>query len=213
MINKTQWVLWFLIMTYLSGYSQQQQIPPKEIEIIRQKVHEAAKRANTIESNFVQEKEMSVLSEKITSSGIFYFKKEKKLRWEYTDPFPYLIIINNNQMFVKDDNTENRINMQSNKVFREINNVILGAVQGVLLNDQKNFQASYSDARTWYVVKLIPQAAKIKESLSEIILYFNKMDYSVERLLMREGSGDYTRIEFRDKKINLPIDDEKFRIP
>lgn len=181
--------------------------------MIRQKVQETAKRTNTIESDFIQEKEMSVLSEKITSKGKFYFKKEKKLRWEYTDPFPYLIIINNDQMLVKDDNAEKQVNVQSNKIFREINGVILGAVQGTLLGDTKKFQSSYSDARNWYAVKLIPQNSKIKESLSEIILYFNKNDYSVERLVMREASGDYTRIEFRAKKINQPIADEKFLIP
>ncbi len=168
--------------------------------MIKQKVQETARKTATIESDFVQEKEMSVLSEKIISKGKFYFKKEKRLRWEYTAPFPYMIIINNDQMYVKDDNTENRVNMQTNKVFRDINNIILGAVQGTLLSDQKNFQSAFSDSRTYYVVKIVPQSAKIKESLNEIILYFNKNDYSVERLLMREASGDYTRIDFKEKK-------------
>lgn len=202
-----------ILLCFAGMAQQQQQIPPKEAEMIRQKVQETAKRTNTIESDFVQEKEMSVLSEKITSKGKFYFKKEKKLRWEYTEPFPYLIVINSEQMLVKDDNTEKQVNVQSNKIFREINGIILGAVQGTLLADPKKFQASYSDARSWYAVKLIPQNSKIRESLSEIILYFNKNDYSVERLVMREASGDYTQIEFRAKKINQPIADEKFLIP
>lgn len=190
-----------------------QAITAKEAEMIKQKVEEAAKKTTTIESDFVQEKEMSVLSEKIISKGKFYFKKEKRLRWEYTQPYSYLIIINNNQMYVKDDNTENRVNMQSNKVFRDINNIILGAIQGTLLNDQKNFRSSITDSRTFYVVKLLPQSEKIRETLTEIILYFNKNDYSVERLVMREASGDYTRIDFNGKKINQPINDATFLIP
>lgn len=214
MNKKTPYVLCLLLFAFLTTPGQQQQtISPKEAELIKQRVHETAKKTTTIESDFVQEKEMSVLSEKIISKGKFYFKKEKRLRWEYTAPFPYMIIINNDQMYVKDDNTENRVNMQSNKVFRDINNIILGAVQGTLLSDQKNFQSAFSDSRTYYVVKIVPQSAKIKESLSEIILYFNKNDYSVERLLMREASGDYTRIDFKEKKINQQISDEKFIIP
>ncbi len=203
----------FLLTAIFCAAQQPQPIPPKEAGMIRLKVQEAAKNSITIESDFIQEKEMSVLSEKIVSKGKFYFKKEKKLRWEYTTPFPYLIIINEDQMLVKDDNSENRMNIQSNKVLREINNVILGAVQGTLLDDQKRFNTSFADARTWYSAKLTPKSSKLAESIREIVLYFNKNDYSVERLVMREASGDYTRIEFKDRKLNKPISDEKFLIP
>jgi len=204
----------FLLISCFSGIAQQQQlIPLKEAELIRQKVEEAAKHTLTIQSEFIQTKEMSVLAEKIVSQGKFYFKKEKKLRWEYTSPFPYRIILNNDRMLVKDDNAENAVNIQSNKVYREINGVILGAIQGTLLSDRKKFQAAFSDARTCYAVKLTPQSPKLKESISEIVLYFNKTDYTVDRLVMREVSGDYTRIEFKEKKINQPIADENFFIP
>jgi len=150
------------------------------------------------------------MSEKITSSGKFFFKKEKMLRWEYTAPFSYLIIIINDIMYVIDEDKENKINLQTNKLFREINNIILGAIQGTLLTYPKNFKATLFDARSLYLASLFPQSAKLKETISEIDIYFNKSDYTVDRLIMREASGDFTRIEFRSKKLNQPIADEKF---
>jgi outer membrane lipoprotein-sorting protein len=60
---------------------------------------------------------------------------------------------------------------------------------------------------------MIPVNPRIKETLSEIALYFNKSDYTVDKLIMREASGDYTRIEFSGKKLNQNVPDAKFIIP
>src|SRR6476620_6754715 len=60
----------------------------------------AAQRTSIINSDFVQEKNLSMLSEKITSKGKFWFKKESQVRMEYTSPFQYLMIINKDKVFV-----------------------------------------------------------------------------------------------------------------
>jgi len=182
-------------------------------EEVRKRISEAAKSTNSVEAQFTQTKELSVIREKIISKGNFYFKKEKLLRWEYTDPFTYLIIFNNDRIYVKDEEKENHISLQSNKVFREVNNILIGAVKGTLLSDTKNFQCNIYDLKDQYQAVMIPVNLKIKETLSEIQLYFNKSDYTVDKLIMREVSGDYTRIEFSGKKINQDVPDAKFSIP
>jgi len=204
-------------LTIFSGFimtcmAQLNPMQKKDAENVRQYIAEATRNTTAIQSEFVQEKELSVLSEKIISKGVFYFRKENQLRWEYITPFNYLIIINNGKLLVRDGNTENRVNIQSNKVFREINNIIIGAVQGTLLNDTKNFQSSLFDENSYYLCKLIPVNPKLKESLSEIWLYFNKTDYTVDKLDLRESSGDYTRITFIAKKLNPLLSDEKFSV-
>ncbi|MCX6284794.1 MAG: outer membrane lipoprotein carrier protein LolA [Bacteroidetes bacterium] len=193
--------------------AQTKPLSPTDAMDVRKKISEAAKLTLCLEAQFTQTKELSVIKEKIISKGNFYFKKEKLLRWEYTDPFPYLIIFNNDKVFVKDEDKENHINLQSNKVFREVNNILIGAVQGSLLSDTKNFDCSIFDLRDEYQATMIPVNLRIKETLSEIILYFNKSDYTVDKLIMREVSGDYTRIEFSGKKINQNVPDAKFNIP
>jgi outer membrane lipoprotein-sorting protein len=183
------------------------------IGVIKGGIKEAAAKTRTISSDFIQEKEMSMVNEKITSKGKFFFKKEKKLRWEYTEPFNYLIIMCDDQISIRDESKTSQFNVQSNKVFAEINRVILGSIRGTLLNDEKNFSASYFDNGTAWVVKLMPLSAKLKESLSEIVLYFDRRDFSVNRIDMIEPGGDRTRILFSGKKINQPVSDELFVAP
>jgi outer membrane lipoprotein-sorting protein len=179
----------------------------------KQKFSEATGKTQTIEASFIQVKNLSVLSEKIITKGRFLFKKEKKLRWEYTDPFHYLIIINNETMFVQDEEKKIRVDIRANKMFAEINSIIIGCVQGNLFNDEKKFFSSFFENSKSFMVKLKPLASNLKDYLSEIRIFFDKNDFTVTRLEMHEPSGDYTNIDFSGEKINTNLPDEKFLAP
>ena len=68
--------------------------PVKDTAAFKSKMESQSKLINSIESDFTQEKYLSVMSEKIITKGHFLFKKVNMLRWEYTDPYKYLIAIN-----------------------------------------------------------------------------------------------------------------------
>lgn len=194
-------------------FPQNKPMDEPAIEVLKVRIRDAAQKTQTIVSDFLQEKEMSMIKEKIISTGKFYFKKEKMLRWEYLQPFSYLIVIRNDQISIRDENKVNQFNVQSNKVFREINRVILGSIRGTLVSDEQNFHASFfSNATTW-MVKLKPLSPKLRESLSGIVICFDRKDCSVDRIEMIEPGGDCTKINFMDKKLNQPIADEKFMVP
>ena len=152
-MNNPRLILMFLLLPVLAVTRLAQTRPLSSADAVQvsKRISEASKNILSIEANFIQTKELSVIKEKIISRGIFYFKKEKMLRWEYTDPFPYLIIFNNDRIYVKDEDRENHINIQSNKVFREINNILIGAVKGTLLSDSKNFQCSITDRHDQFI--------------------------------------------------------------
>jgi outer membrane lipoprotein-sorting protein len=185
----------------------------KNPEAFKQMFSETTRKTQTIEANFIQEKNLSVLSEKIITKGRFIFKKENKLRWEYTDPFHYLIILNNGTMFIQDEEKKSRIDIRNNKMFAEINSIIMGCVRGNLFNDEKKFLPSFFENSRSFMVKLKPLASNLKEYLSEIRIFFDKNDLTVTRLEMHEPSGDYTNIDFSGEKINANIPDEKFLVP
>jgi outer membrane lipoprotein-sorting protein len=182
------------------------------IELLQRQVKELAQNTQTITSDFIQEKEMAMITEKIISKGKFYFKKEKMLRWEYIQPFSYLIIIRNDQISIRDENEVNEFNVKSNKMYLEINRIILGSIQGTLLNDEKNFKPDFFENRSSFIVVLKPLAPKLKESLKEIIIHFGRKDFAVDRVDMIEQGGDYTRISFANRELNQPIADEKFMV-
>ncbi len=202
----------FILVFFTAGLLVRAQNKPLDaatINKVKSGVADCAASTTTIFSDFTQEKEMSILNDKIITSGKFYFKKEKQLRWEYVHPFSYVITINGDEITILNDGKISSFNSQSNKIFSEVNKIIIGSVRGTLLDDD-TFSASYSQSNGNFIVKLTPLSPRLKESLQEIIIHFNKKDFTVDRLEMIEQGGDFTKINFTDKRINEPISDEKF---
>ena len=86
----------------------------------------------------------------------------------------------------------------------------MGSVQGTLFDDEKNFRSSFFESPAAYIVRLQPKNDRLRSSLTEIAIYFNTRDFSVDKLEMTESGGDKTRIQFSEKTFNKPIGDEKF---
>jgi outer membrane lipoprotein-sorting protein len=190
--------------------SQEKSLPEEEIKLLKQGVAESAIKTQTISSDFIQEKEMLVLNEKIVSRGKFYLKQDKKLRWEYTYPFSYVIVISGERITIGEEGDIRSFDSRSNKVFAEINRIIIGSVQGTLLNDETSFRASFSKDTEHYVVTLFPLLPQLKESLEKIVIRFNRNDFTVDNLDLFEPGGDRTKIHFSTKRINQPVADEMF---
>ena len=91
-------LLTFLIPITLFAQVPKGFTPVKDTLGFKQKMETQSKLVNSIESDFTQEKYLSVMSEKIISKGHFCFKKINMLRWEYNDPYKYIICINKDKI-------------------------------------------------------------------------------------------------------------------
>jgi outer membrane lipoprotein-sorting protein len=202
-----------LLLISISGLAQ---VPSgyktvKDTSAFKQKMEAQSKGINTLESDFTQEKYLSVMSEKIISHGHFHFKKANMLRWEYKDPYKYLIAINKNKMYIKDNGKVSKYDINSNKMFKSINEMMLNTVQGNLMNNSE-YKAKFYENEKFYLLELSPTQKGAKDFLKVIQLYINKVDYAVDKVKMIEPSDDYTSIDFSNRKTNQAIADEKFII-
>jgi outer membrane lipoprotein-sorting protein len=183
-----------------------------DVSAFRQKLALTSKSVNSIQCDFTQEKHLTILQDKITSSGKFTFKKENQLRWEYTSPIKYLIILSNNRVYIKDEGKSNQYDLGSNKTFREINNIMTGAVQGNLLQDDTKYKPSFYENNKNFLVILNPTDKAVKDFIKSIHLYFDKKSLSVIMIKLVENSDDFTLIEFKNRKQNIPVSADMFKI-
>lgn len=197
-----------LLLFPIIGFSQNFKIV-KDTTALKQKIESMSKATMSIESDFIQEKNLSMLSEKIISKGHFVFKKENLLRWEYSSPSKYLIVINKDKVVIKDEKKTTKYDMNSNKVFKEINDIMLSCVQGTIFKSNK-FKTSYYENEKFYKLELIPQVKNMKETFKKINLYFDKTVTSVAKMEMIESNEDLTSIDFTNKKLNAPIAESIF---
>lgn len=163
----------------------------------------------TITSNFVQEKYLEYLSSTIISKGKFWYKKDNLLRWEYTEPFKFLVIKNGDKVTIKDENNTSIYNKKPNKAFQMLNDILAGSVNGTLITD-KRFSFNVLENSDQYLVELSPTEEETKMILEKFQLYFFKNNVDVYKIKLIESNNNSTTIIFKDKKVNLPIDNKIF---
>jgi outer membrane lipoprotein-sorting protein len=171
----------------------------------------ATQKTLSIKSDFVQEKNLSMLSEKITSKGKFWFKKESQVRMEYTQPYLYLMILNKDKVFIKDGQKENKISIRTNKLFQQINKIMIDCMQGTALNNP-DFKTRLFENKTNSLLELTPVTKGLKELFKSINVIVDRKDYSVTSIEMLELSNDNTLIRFTNKELNAAIPDSLFTI-
>lgn len=182
----------------------------KNVAAFEQSLSKVNAAVQTISSDFAQVKNMALLAEKIKSKGRFYFKKEDKVRIEYTSPFTYLLVMNGTQVMVKDEQKTNKINTKNSKMMQSINKVMMDCMRGTVMGNT-DFKTSVYENGQSYLLSMSPANDAMKKMFKEINVYMNKKGYDVHRLSMVEQGGDYTDMDFTNTQHNVSLNDALFK--
>lgn len=193
-----------ICMSFAPGFTR-----VEDVSTLKASIKEKAKELNTITSDFTQLKHISFLDSKIRSKGKFYFKKENDLKWQYTSPFSYEIILSNGKVFINDDGNKSSFDAKSSKNFSELNDLLVGSVTGDIFDSDK-FGITYLQNDKYYVLTLSPNSASMKKNLKKILIFLDRKNYSVAIVKMIEPSDDYTLITFKNKKLNASLPSNTF---
>ena len=177
------------------------------------KINNASTSIQSMSASFTQTKYLSMLSDKMVSSGKVYYSKSDKLRWEYTSPYQYLFIFNGSKVYVGNKSKKNVIDTNTNKIFKEIARIMMSTVTGTALSNTSDFSISLSESSNQWVITLVPKKKELKSMFSKVILYFNKTSYIVSEINIYEKNGDRTNIKFSGLTTNKKIDATLFSIP
>ncbi len=207
-------ILLLLSLTLGAYTSIAQQYKPATAEQkkeIQTKVAQASAHTNTLQSPFTQTKELSVLSEIVTSQGMLYFKKQNNVRWQYNTPYSYVFILSNGKVTIINNNKSNTFDANSNKLFKKVSEIMIASVNGTLLSNETEFASQYFVGASTVKVTLIPKDKELKKIMNTISLTFSKTTWLVQTIQMVEQGGDTTTIQFTQHNENKPISDDLFR--
>lgn len=180
-------------------------------ENLQTAIEATSKRTTSIRSKFTQFKYLDVLEDEIESTGNFLFRAPNHLKWEYLEPFEYTILRKGDKMLIKDGASVKEYDINSNAVFSAINSMMVKLLTGDFFSSG-DYAAEFFENENYYKVALKPQDSQMAEFLDNIELYFGKKDLLVEYIRMNELSGDYTKIVFSEKTMNIAILDSAFSI-
>ena len=191
-----------ILAAFLLGLSLAGSVSAQDLKVLSepdaQKAAAAINSANagvkSLQADFMQVKEMSIVKEKMVSSGKMYFQ-DGSLRWEYVKPSKSVFVTDKDQM-------------KSNRMFRSMAGLMAGSVTGINLNDPSFKVTMYSPGKG-YVAELVPLKREMKQMFTKIRLFFGA-DNRVRQVELEESQGR-TVITLSNVKYNVSLDPGLFK--
>ena len=184
-----------------------------ESEAMIAAVNQAAAGIQTLQGQFTQVKTLSFLNDKMTSSGVLYLTDSGQLRWEFTDPIPYIFIINDGKVAIRSGQKTQNIDLKSNRLFEGIARIMVNSMTGKCLERNADFDVQMYTRGTEWIAWLIPRKGQMKKMFQTVKLHFSSTHNMVTAVEMLEPTGDNTLIQLTHVKTNQPIDASIFTLP
>lgn len=201
-----------ILIFFISAIAIAQKAPltASEISGFKEGVARQAENLESLSSDFIQTKHIQLMEENAVSTGKLFYRSPNVLKWEYKQPYNYIIIFRENQLFINDEGDKSVSKLKSNKLFEKLVALISGSINGKLLSDPENFEVTYFKTGKTISAVIIPKDRILKQMCQEILLVFNQQHH-VDSVMLLEEEGDFTKIEFRNIKMNHNLDDSVFK--
>lgn len=194
---------------HLTIFAQESKMSNVEIENFKKDIITDSKKIQTLTADFTQYKVMSFLDKPIVSKGKLYLQNPKAMRWNYTQPIDYNVIFNNGKIYINDEGKKSSVDLQGNKKFEKLNQLIVGSVSGNLF-DTNDFIITFAKTDKSRIAKLQTKLKDVKKYIKEIQLTFYSGQSTVTEVKLIEPSDDYTKILFTNKSLNKTINASVF---
>ena len=188
----------------------QAEVPMKDEDAFIQKFEEISDQTTSIRCDFIQKKHLSFSKEPLISEGKMAYQ-DGNMRWDQTVPKPYLMVIANDELKIKENGEITTHGLEENKYMRGLKEIMIGSMTGTLLKSEQFDYELFENEKHW-IVKLNPKKKRLKKMFSQVIMNFDRTSYRMQNVILKEESGDYTQIDFINAVFNDKIDSATFEL-
>ena len=168
---------------------------------IMAKLTQAAASMKSMQCNFTQNKTMSMLAEPTISKGRMCYVSPDKMKWEYTDPYPFAIKVDGEKMTKIADGKEEILDTK-NRMYQGMMKIIMSSATGKNLFDKSAFDVTISSDGNFWRADMKPKKSDMKRMFSTMTFYFEKKRDIINKVVLTEANGDNTTIQFTDIILN-----------
>ncbi len=204
-------ILLLMLAVILAAQQPESFLPVTDTAALKAAIQRMSDETQTIQSDFTQEKHLTMLEEVLVSEGRFLFRKPNDVRWEYLSPIDYTIVIFKGKFTIRDGEKVKEFDIGSNAMFQQINKMIVTAIRGDFV-DNPDFESAFFVNEKQYLVMLKSLNNQVAKMLSGIEIFFNMDSFAVERVRFVEPGEDYTNIVFKNRRVNADIPDNQFEL-
>jgi len=185
----------------------------ERLDALFARVKEEQAQLRSLEANFLQRKESELFVKPEEARGRFLFLAPDRVRWEFTEPDPMVVVIGDDTMttWYRDLGQAEviPIGRYSEQVFKYMG--ASGSLETLL--DYFRVSVTFpSDPEAPYRLNLDPRYPRIAKRIESMDIWIDRKTFVPVRLRYVEPGGDTTDYRFSDLKINPDISPERFEL-
>ncbi len=168
-------------------------------------------RMESVQADFVQEKQLPILARPIVSKGQFLFQAPGSLRWEYFSPIHTILLLHDghSRKFIE----RNGEFIEEHGMGVDSMQIVLQEITGWLdgdITDTPTFQVQSKEGDT---IVLVPKEAALAKIISRIELKLRGKTGLMASVTLFEGQESFTRMVFSNEILNHVIPATHFTAP
>ena len=168
----------------------------------------------SMQTDFIQEKNLAIFKNKIIIKGRIYLEKPGKIAWLVDEPMKYSVIITDKfiRQWDEDSDRVQETAISGNPVFSVVIDQLTAWFSGKyvrLLDDYNVHVKKNQPLEIEFIPKEISEAKKMIRSIS---VTFREDERYLRKIRFQEVDGDSTTIIFKNTILNAPVDENVFRI-
>ncbi len=187
--------------------------PSERLEALVERVRLEQSRLQTLEADFTQLRESSMLLEPVVAKGTFSYRAPDRVRGEYESPNPISLVIFGEEMttWYRDIDRAEKVHVgrHSQRILQ-----LLGAGSSVdqLLEHFAVTLRMPGDEGRPYLLDLVPRYKRVSKRLEGMSLWIDPQRYLLVRLRYLEPGGDVTEYRFDNLRINGDFPEDRFQL-
>lgn len=167
----------------------------------------------TLQTDFIQEKELAVFKQKIILKGTVFLQKPGQLAWHVKEPVRYSLIMKDGMIRQWDEETGNiqEISLSKNPAFQ----TALGQMQewfsGTYTSLLKEYQVSIVSEKPLSLKFNPREDALAANVIKNVTVVFREDERYIHQIHIEEKSGDSTRLTFVNTRLNPSLDESVWK--
>ena len=211
MKKKTIFLLLLALLSTSVWAQSEKPLSESESQKVVASLTQAASSMQTMQCRFVQEKSSSMLAEPSIAKGTMHYAAPDRIRWEYTEPYAFALIVNGEQIVKVTDGKAEALDAKSGRMYQGMVGLIMGSASGKKLFDTAVFDIVLYDDNGFWRADMTPIRRDMKRMFSQLVFRFDKKTNGISRVEFMEAGGGVTSIRFEEIRLNEKIGEEQFQ--
>jgi len=171
-------------------------------------VQSAADQVTSFSSTFTQERHLALFAKPVIFHGRLTIVRPEKLRWEFTDPVPSILVFNGGKgLRCNDQSPPVHFSLASDPVMKTVAEQLWLWLGGDYSKIAERYLMEMKGASGLIIT---PKEKSIGEYIAAVRIDFNRKTKQPAQVDIIEPGGDFTRIIFHSYTLNAELPDALF---